>query len=375
MVTNAGNNVQRRNANWSALTHTDRNGIHKLTNLSVPVTLENSISTSSDEEINRLTTPTPDPHIQRPDADPVVMDPDLTITMGFRSIILLAAGAIYVWSDMLQGYVNSAWQYLSDAWWFRSVYFETVWTTVTYAYIMLVPFVMHYITCFDCYKVDKNVTFVPQTVVMMLLEAVVYIAPLACLDTILVKKYCGVHPQEWDLKQRDWIQTTRALPLDPPTVLQIVYQVIGGVIIFDAIFFVIHLTLHKYRPLYTLLHQYHHDHSIMHVHVTNQLSVGERIMLVLSANQALKILYSHPLSRALFVPVFVGLLVDNHTGYDLPWGLQHLLPKGMWGGPRLHHAHHILGTRHYQPFLTYLDHALLWWQGQRPVHSSITAPK
>lgn len=71
----------------------------------------------------------------------------------------------------------------------------------------------------------------------------------------------------------------------------VVLQVFGSVLIYDVLFFFIHLVLHKYRPLYSLFHKRHHDHDIMHAHVTNQLSVGERIMLILAANQALKILY------------------------------------------------------------------------------------
>lgn len=49
--------------------------------------------------------------------------------------------------------------------------------------------------------------------------------------------------------------------------------------------------LHKHRKLYLLLHERHHVQDVMHAHVTNQLSMGERVTLVLAANQALKILF------------------------------------------------------------------------------------
>ncbi|KAK7490379.1 hypothetical protein BaRGS_00018358, partial [Batillaria attramentaria] len=202
------------------------------------------------------------------------------------------------------------------------------------------------------------------TILGIMRDAAVYMTPLALLDTFMVKRYCGVDPREWDIRRQDWIQTTRALPIPPPTVAQLAYEVIGSIILYDALFFLIHLTLHKSRFLYTLLHAYHHEHDVMHAHVTNQLTVGERIVLVLAANQALKILYSHPMSRAAFVPVFIFLLTDNHSGYDLPWGLQHIIPGHVMGGPRVHHAHHMLGTRHYQPFFTYFDSLLEWWEGR-----------
>ena len=59
----------------------------------------------------------------------------------------------------------------------------------------------------------------------ILVDAAVYMAPLALMDTFMVKKYCGADPQEWIDKRQSWIQTTRPLPLEPPSVLQIFYQV------------------------------------------------------------------------------------------------------------------------------------------------------
>lgn len=61
----------------------------------------------------------------------------------------------------------------------------------------------------------------------ILVNAVVYIVPLALMDTFMVKKYCGADPQEWIDRRQNWVQTTRPLPLEPPSVLQIFYQVTG----------------------------------------------------------------------------------------------------------------------------------------------------
>ncbi|KAL8597163.1 hypothetical protein ACOMHN_050499 [Nucella lapillus] len=282
-----------------------------------------------------------------------------------RSWILAAVWGVYLQADRLQSCVDGAWEHLRDAWWFRSVYFETVWATLSYACIIpLYPFALHYLPFMHRYKVDRSMIYVHQTVLGILKDAVIYMAPLAALDIVIVKRYCGVDPAQWAVRQEHWIQTTRALPLPPPSLLQLAFQVIMGVVIFDALFFVIHVLLHKHRGLYNLFHRCHHEHGILQAHITNQLSVGERIMLILAANQALKFLYSHPMSRAVYVPVFIFLLIDNHSAYDLPWGLQHVLPHGLWGGPRMHHAHHTHGSRHYQPFLTYLDRALTLWGGR-----------
>nr|KAG5702057.1 hypothetical protein BaRGS_032306 [Batillaria attramentaria] len=228
--------------------------------------------------------------------------PDQRLVVAMRSMIVMTVLACYVMCDVIQGWVDVTWDYLRSCAFFTSVYFETWWATLCYAIVIPYPFALHYMSFMDRYKVDPTVTYV--------------------------------------------------------------HTVIGSIILYDALFFLIHLTLHKSRFLYTLLHAYHHEHDVMHAHVTNQLTVGERIVLVLAANQALKILYSHPMSRAAFVPVFIFLLTDNHSGYDLPWGLQHIIPGHVMGGPRVHHAHHMLGTRHYQPFFTYFDSLLEWWEGR-----------
>lgn len=94
---------------------------------------------------------------------------------------------------------------------------------------------------------------------------------------------------------------------------------------------------------------------MLHSHITNQLTVAERLTLVLSANFALKVFNSHPLTRMIFVPIFVWILVDNHAAYDMPFGLHRIIPFGIVGGSVKHFEHHMCGKRHYQPIFTYLD--------------------
>lgn len=89
--------------------------------------------------------------------------PDQRLVIAARSALVLLAVASYVYADVIQGWVDVTWQYLLTAWWFQSVYFETVWATVSYAYIIpLYPFAVHYIPWLDRYKVDKSTTYVHQ---------------------------------------------------------------------------------------------------------------------------------------------------------------------------------------------------------------------
>ncbi|KAK3592904.1 hypothetical protein CHS0354_004131 [Potamilus streckersoni] len=281
----------------------------------------------------------------------------LIITRGF--IVCLAAICVYH-VDLLQRLVERSWDLLLSSWVFNSVYFETWFTTFTYAVIIhTYPVALRKIPALQRFKIHSKVDIAnlsPQ--VQLIQEAVWYVTPLMILDTFVVKKYCGVDPKIWIEKSNDWIQITRALPNKAPSVIQVIFQLVISILLYDAIFFFIHLILHKNLFLYKYVHAYHHDHGDINPFVTNQLTVSERLVLVLSANFCLKIFSSHPLTRTIFVPIFVFLLIDNHTGYDLPIGLHRLVPFDIIGGPVKHTAHHTQGSRCYQPFLTYLDKLL-----------------
>jgi cholesterol 25-hydroxylase len=187
---------------------------------------------------------------------------------------------------------------------------------------------------------------------------IVYNTPLMMLDTITVKKYHGVDPSVWTEKKKMFIQSTRALPSAPPSVVAIAVQLVASLILYDALFFIIHYALHKNFFLYKNVHRHHHEHGVLHNHVTNKLTIVERITLILSANFALKVFNSHPFTRMIFIPIFIGILIENHTGYDMPFGLHRLVPFGLVGGSVKHFSHHQSGQGNYQPIFTYLDKLL-----------------
>lgn len=266
----------------------------------------------------------------------------------------------YIYRQGVQECIDDLWQYLLASKIYNSVYFETIFTTFCYGVIIAIyPFTIHYIRSLDKYKIDPSVTYQHKSIIWLVGKAILYISPLATLDTFIVKKYVDVDPQIWGRKRLDLIQTTRALPLNPPNLYDVVFDLIGSVLLFDLIFFFIHYTLHKNMKLYKMFHRYHHEHKELHPHVTDQLTVGERLALILSANFALKCFNSHPLTRTIFVPVFVFLLIENHTGYDLPLGIHRIIPFGILSGPVKHYKHHVNGDRNYQPFLNYMDYLLI----------------
>lgn len=273
-----------------------------------------------------------------------------------RAAIVVLVGTGMHNLETLQQWVDHTWAYLLSTWIYNCVYFETWQATLTYALMIPVyPFALHYMRFFDRYKVHPSVTYVHTNAKDLVWEAITYLAPLMILDTFTIKKYSGVSPYVMAGKRQHFIQTTRPLPVDPPTVEQICFQLVTSVLLYDFMFFCIHLLFHKNAWLYKSVHALHHKHDVMHGRVTNLLTVPERIILILSANYALRFMGSHPLTRNLFVPVFIFLLVDNHTGYDLPFGLHRIVPFNIMGGPATHMAHHFKGTKHYQPFFTYMD--------------------
>ncbi|KAK6188790.1 hypothetical protein SNE40_004896 [Patella caerulea] len=278
---------------------------------------------------------------------------------GIRTCIILVTILGYYYRNYLQVPVDLTWRYLTSVWWFQSVYFESFFATFCYVVIIpIYPFAFHFIKRFDKYKIEPSVNYVHQTVIGMIIQGFVYLTPLMLMDTFMVKKYVGIDPEVWDEKRKSWIQTTRALPEEAPSLFQLIFQLVGSIVVYDALFFCVHLAIHKNFWLYKNLHAVHHDHEVMNAHVTNQLSVSERIILILSANFSLKIFNSHPLTRMVFVPTFIFMLVDNHMGYDLPFGMDKIVPWQLMGGPRKHYQHHVHGGGDYQPFFCYLDKLL-----------------
>ncbi|KAI9696214.1 MAG: hypothetical protein M1836_005767 [Candelina mexicana] len=217
-----------------------------------------------------------------------------------------------------------------------------------------------------------------------LLEILTYITPLLLLDFTLIKKYADVtlasilasgnypplqpHQQSnihatflaptlHNFTPTSPLQTKRALPPTAPSSRRLTLELILSLLIYDTLFFISHLLFHT-LPLLQKHHLTHHIHHEIHPQITNQLSVIERLSLVLLANFSLNIIGSHVLTRTLFVPVFVYLLVEVHCGMDLPWAYDRILPRGWGAGARKHAEHHRTGTGGYEPFFEWWDRGL-----------------
>ncbi|KFX87951.1 hypothetical protein V490_07927 [Pseudogymnoascus sp. VKM F-3557] len=204
------------------------------------------------------------------------------------------------------------------------------------------------------------------------------ILPLASLDLILIKKYAGValpdirrsggykpfptgqgnisgsfltptlHKFSWSSP----LQFIRALPTDIPSSRRLALELLVAFFIYDTLFFFIHIAFHR-------IPYPHHTHAEINPQVTNRLSIIERVSLILLANFSLNIIGGHVLTRTLFVPNFVYLLVEVHCGMDLEWGYDKIMPFGLGAGSKKHAVHHRVGEGHYQPFFCWWDDGLV----------------
>ncbi|KAK5168437.1 uncharacterized protein LTR77_007007 [Saxophila tyrrhenica] len=233
-------------------------------------------------------------------------------------------------------------------------------------------------------------------------EMFIYVAPLFCLDLIMIKKFADVPindirrtgnyepviartggtyilhsnsssrhqpagnispsfllPSVHNFSLSSPLQLERALPPVPPTSQRLALELMTAFFIYDFVFFATHLAFHKIGAL-SRLHNPHHTHAEIHPQITNRLSIAERLSLVMLANFSLNIIGSHVVTRTLFVPIFVYLLIEIHSGMDLDWGYDKILPAGCGAGARSHAHHHKTGTGAYAPFFGWWDAAYAW---------------
>ena len=304
-----------------------------------------------------------------------------------RSVLGLLISSALLFPSIYQNLLSTLYAFLCGTRLYNSSVFETVWTVFIYAIIE--PFYTYKFAhnpqlrfaVKESHRTEAPLPKMrrPSNRVM---EVLTYVAPLLLMDLTLIKKFAGASATEMavtgnynpglDLIDGNFLrpslhrftrnsplQTRRALPQDAPTSRQLVCQLALSFFIYDAVFFLFHLALHKI-PTLNRIHSLHHGHAEINPQITNKLGVIERLGLVMLANFSLNIIGSHVLTRTLFVPAFVWLLVDIHSGLDQEWGYDKILPAGWAAGSKRHSQHHKYGIGNYEPFFNWWDDALLW---------------
>lgn len=304
-----------------------------------------------------------------------------------RLLSSLILGSAVAFPALYQATLDQLYGYLYSSSVYRASTFETFWTVICYA-VVEVAYIYRFGHRPDlrlAVQRDGDITKPLPKLTRpkhRIKEGLIYMAPLLLLDLTVIKKFGGVpvrqmaisgnyDPDEVSMRgnflapslhrfTRDSpLQTVRALPPSSLTSRQLVLQLAASIMIYDTLFFFFHLGLHKI-PMLNKFHSLHHKHGEIHPQITNQLDIVERLGLVLLANFSLNIIKSHVLTRMLFVPMFVWLLVDIHSGMDQEWGYDKILPQGWATGSKRHSQHHQYGTKYYEPFFNWWDDALEW---------------
>ena len=305
-----------------------------------------------------------------------------------RVCLLVLLGSALLRPTIYQPYLDHLYGYVCTTSLFKSSTFETIWTVICYAVIEPLYTYRFAHNPQLRFAVQGNATPANRNLPKLqrpsnrIREGINYMAPLLLLDLTMIKKFGGVSVSDMAVSGnydpdtvamrgnflaptlhrftfKSPLQTQRALPRLPPTSRQLVLELALSFFIYDGVFFLFHLALHK-LPMLRKIHKIHHGHAEINPQVTNQLDIIERLGLVLLANFSLNIIGSHVLTRTFFIPIFVWLLVDIHSGMDLVWGYDKLLPQGWAAGSRRHSQHHQTGTRYYAPFFTWWDTAFEW---------------
>ena len=334
---------------------------------------------------------------------------DINYVTTLRLMLGTLVGTSILFPRLYQPLLDHLWEVLQHNTIYRWSTFETIWTVFCYAGIepwMTYIFMQHpeWRLAAKNKKSDEPIRkpHGMRRPSRRLLEGLTYIAPLLTLDLLMIKKFadvpleamlisgnydpslvlasastnsttitntcsgttCHTHflmPSTHNFSWASPLQTHRALPTLAPTSRRLSLELLTSFIIYDFLFFLFHLSMH-HLPILRTWHMPHHTHAEIHPQITNQLHIVERLGLVLLANFSLNIIGSHVLTRTLFVPVFVWLLVEIHSGLDLPWGYEKVLPTG-WGGGAAKHARHHAGTdgqAGLEPYFEWCDKGLDW---------------
>lgn len=313
-----------------------------------------------------------------------------------RIALVVLIGSSLLIPSLYQPLLDHLWTALKNWNVYRWSTFETLWTVLCYAVIepwTTVIFLNHpeWRLAAKHKKTDGPIRrpHGMRRPTRRVLEGLTYVAPLFLLDLTMIKKFADV-PQTAMLVSGNYdpalanttcrgnichtnflmpslhnftidspLQTQRALPEVAPSSRRLALELICSFVIYDAAFFLFHLAMHV-LPGIKSWHAPHHTHAEIHPQITNQLHIFERLGLVLLANFSLNIIKSHVLTRTLFVPIFVWLLVEIHSGLDLPWGYEKILPRSWGGGAKKHARHHASGEGGLEPYFEWCDTILIY---------------
>lgn len=149
----------------------------------------------------------------------------------------------------------------------------------------------------------------------------------------------------------------RVLPEEPPTAATFARELAILVFTMDTGYFFGHWLMHSDPWLYRTFHQIHHEATATNAWVANHLTISEFLFVAVLQVVPPFLIGAHPLSAWVWNVISVIMSVDDHCGYDIPFGPFALCSRaGIVGGARHHDLHHLRPTKgNYAPYFTFWD--------------------
>jgi sterol desaturase/sphingolipid hydroxylase (fatty acid hydroxylase superfamily) len=132
-------------------------------------------------------------------------------------------------------------------------------------------------------------------------------------------------------------------------------EVVLALIIYDTLFYFGHWILHRNSFLFQNVHGKHHRMDVVRAGDSIRHSFLDGFWDVVCAVIALNVLKANALSRAVFNIVAIGLIVEAHSGMNLPWAAANVVPFPIMAGPVAHDDHHRKGYGNYSKFFSWWD--------------------
>lgn len=150
--------------------------------------------------------------------------------------------------------------------------------------------------------------------------------------------------------------------------LRLVLEFLAILVAADLLTFAEHWLMHKNRWLWKNIHAVHHlfdqrgaclfSWAGIWVHPVEALVFLLAMIAVPGLLGVFGIYFVHPLALWAGLFIYVALVVEEHSGFDLPWSPHRWMPLGLGGGAAPHEVHHGKATRNYGFILKLWDFAL-----------------
>ncbi|KAL1521570.1 hypothetical protein AB1Y20_021229 [Prymnesium parvum] len=150
------------------------------------------------------------------------------------------------------------------------------------------------------------------------------------------------------------------LPSQAPTLARLMEQLLVAFVVGDFLIYWEHRLMHRFAFTRKHIHSWHHAYTAPFSWAGGVVHPLEDIVVVLCQVAAPFTFGHHPLSFWIFVALWTVLLIEEHSGHDVPWAPYNWMPfarSPMGGGAAAHDIHHYKVTKNFAFVLCVWDHA------------------